>query len=218
MYALIYNNQIEVGPRDWLYSMFKDFLDEEGLDASELPRIAPSEPIVTTQWKILPVESIDIPSYDSLFEQLSGPFLTINEFNVTGYYDVVPDSIVSSKSKMKTIVTNNRYYGENKGTTFTFSDGQKVGIYTSREDRNIYLQAYQIIQEGDTIWFKFPNSIFRNVTKEELGQIVATGSSWIQNAFNWEQNKYNEIDSATTVEELKTIELNNPIWTDGNAS
>lgn len=218
MFALIHNNQIEVGPRQWLYSMFKEYLDDEGLDASALPRLAPTEPIKTDTWQLLPVEPIATPSYNALFEQLAGPFLTIGENSVTGYFDVVPVTVEFSKNKMKEIVTNNRYIGENQGTTFTFSDGQTVGIYTNREDRAIYLQAYQILAEGSTMTFKFPNAVFRAVTKSELGQIVDTGAAWIQAAFDWEEAKYAEIDAAQTIEELKTIELQNPAWVRENAS
>lgn len=218
MYALIHNNQIQVGPRQWLYSMFKDYMDEEELDSSALPRQAPTEPIITDTWKLLPVEPIAIPSYDPLFEQLAGPYLTIGETSVTGNFDVASVSLEFSKGKMKEIVTANRYIGENQGTTFTFADGQTVNIYTNREDRGTYLQAYQIVAEGSSISFKFPGAVFRTVTKAELGQIVDTGAAWIQAAFDWETTKYAAIDAAQTVEELKAIELQNPAWVKENAS
>jgi hypothetical protein len=81
------------------------------------------------------------------------------------------------------------------GVPFTFADGTNVTLYTTREDRNIYLQAYQIMEPGQSIVFKFEGAVFKSVTKDELGMIVATGAAHIQAAFDWEAQKYNEIDA-----------------------
>ena len=214
MYALIYNNQIEVGPRSWIRSAFKDFLQEQNLDSSELPNEAPSESIITPEWKLLLVEPYDVPQYDLFSQQLAGPFLTIGETSVTGYYDVAPIPIEAIKNKMKYEVAANRYYAETKGVFFTFADGVKVKINTNRNERSIYLETYLSMKEDSSVYFKFPNEIFRTLTKPELSQIIDECSTWVQSTFNWEMEKFIEIDSAQTVEQLKTIQLNNQAWVD----
>lgn len=210
MYGLVHNNKIQVGPRNWSYSFFNTYLTDNQLDASSLPRAAPNDAIITDDWSILPVSMSSEPSYDGKFEQLAGPFLTINETNITGYYTVQDLSVESCKSKLKTLVTNNRYAVETGELKFTFSDSQEVILYTEREDRSTYLDAYLIMGDEDTTTFKFKNAVFREVTKPELGMIVATGAQHIKNCFIWESEKHAEIDACTSIEELKLIELRHP--------
>lgn len=214
MFALIHNNKIQVGPRTWVYSFFREYLEENELDFSILPRVTPTgstEPVIGIGWKILPV-TIATPGYDSTYEQLEGPFYTIGESLITGTYNVLPTSLEHSKSVLRQKVTDHRYYGENKGTQFTFADNQTVTIYTNREDRGTYLQAYQLLPDGASIVFKFQGGIFRSVTKQELLSIVMTGVEWIQSAFEWEAAKIEEIDACVTAGELKLVQLTNPAW------
>jgi hypothetical protein len=189
--------------------MFKDYLDENNLDASALTRKYEG-PIITEQWKIIPVVDLVEPGYDDRFEQLSGPFLTINDDNITGFYNVVDQSISIAKSKLKTIVTDTRWRVETGKLTFTFADGETVQLFTSREDRVVYLDALLIMGDTDTVTFKFVDEKFRAVTKSELTQIVTTGSQHIKDCFRWEAEKHAEIDLCTTLDELKLINLTHP--------
>lgn len=210
MYALIHNNQIQVGPRQWSWSFFKDYLDEEGLDASQLPRVNPNTPIITAEWKIVPVTIDPMPAVDSPFEQLAGPFLTINDESVTGHYSTAPVAIESIKNTLKATVTANRYTAEIAGTKYTLTDGTEVTVLTNREERGTYVDAYNVLADGQSIVFKFPRSIFKNITKTELGQIVDAGAAYIRDVFVWESNKYTEIDTANDTAALKAIELRHP--------
>ncbi len=208
MYALIQNNQIKVGPRDWRYYFFKQYLDTNNLDSSSLPINEPKDKkVITSDWKIIPVTELDIPSYEQPFEQLAGPYWTLYDEYITGSYTVVDCPIDSIKNKLKETITNNRYNVEIGGCPFTFPDGTQVTLYTTREDRNVYLQAYQIMTEGQSIVFKFEGAVFKSVTKDELGMIVATGAAHIQTAFDWESQKYAEIDACNTIEELRAVNL-----------
>lgn len=208
-YALIHDEKIQVGPRSWNYNFFKKYLEEAGLNYDAVTISAPeNNMIITDEWRIIPVDDIPVPEINPNFEQPAGPFLTIYEDHVSGYYTVIPIEVEASKNKLKEIVTQNRYTAEVGGCNFTLNDGTEVTIYTTREDRNVYLQAYQIISEGQTITFKFPGAVFKAVDKEELGRIVQAGATHIQNAFNWEAAKYSEIDACTTLDELRLIDIN----------
>lgn len=210
MYALIHNNQIQVGPRQWSWSFFKDYLDEEGLDATALPRVNPNEPIITAEWKIVPVTIDALPAVDAPYEQLAGPFLTINADSVTGHYSTAPVAIESIKNTLKATVTANRYTAETAGTKYTLADNTEVTLLTNREDRGVYVDTLNTLADGDSVVFKFPGNVFKTITKVELAQIVAAGAAYVCDVFVWEANKYTEIDSATDVATLKTIELRHP--------
>lgn len=206
MFALIHNGSIKVGPRNWSYWIFRRYLEENGLSFIELTSTF-IEPIITTNWQIVEVTAIDTPAHNPLFEQLAGPFWQIHSNYVTGYYNVEDKEIELIKSHMKEIVAANRYEIEIQGIEHTFQDSTVVGIYTDREDRNVYLDALLIMGDTDVITFKFKNGVFKEVNKAELQAIVYTGSMHIKNLFGWESTKTAEIDSTTTIADLKLIDL-----------
>ena len=211
MYALIHNDKIQVGPRTWSYSFFKSYLEEEGLDYSALTRTAPEDnKIITDDWKIIPVTQIIEPGYDSPFEQLAGPYWDIQEEFITGTYDVVPNSLGMAQGIQKDKVTTTRYQIEIGGCPFTFADGTEVNLYTTREDRSVYIEALQILPDDESILFKFAGSIFKLVSKEELNNIVMTGAAHIQAAFVWESEKHTEIDACVDMDELRLVEIRHP--------
>lgn len=210
MYALIHNNQMEVGPRQWLWSAFKDYLDDNDLDSTSLPRKSPTEPIITNEWKILPVAYPDDPGHTYPFETLAGPFWTIGETLVTGVWNVIDITDINvAKGYFKGIVTNNRYAVEVGGFK-TNIQGIEVSIDTSRDGRQIYLDTYLAMNNTETINWKFAES-WIEVTKADMGQIVSKGKEHIQNCFTWEKDKWAEIDACTTRSEFESVELRHPL-------
>lgn len=215
MFALIHNNKIKVGPRNWLRPFFQEYIDKNNLNYS-LAFGEPTGPIITDTFKILKVTEISTPSVDSPFEQLAGPYWTIHDDHITGYYVTAPVEISAIKNILKATVTDKRYQVEVGGCEHTFADGQTVDIYTTREDRSVYVEALFVLPENSTITFKFKNENWRTLTKQELSDIVATGAAHVSGAFAWEKQKHDEIDVCTTVEELKAVELKHPNQLQGN--
>lgn len=210
MFALVQNDKIVFGPRTWSYSMFKTYFDDNNIDASALSREAPSSVIVTDTWKILPVTQLTEPSYNPLYEQLAGPYYTINADNITGYYDVVNKSPDMIKGHLKELVTANRYTYEVGDVTLDLG-GTDCTLFTSREDRTTYLDALMLIPDDVTTYnFKFKNGAFKAVNKAMLQLIVFTVTTRIQSAFDWESEKHAAIEACTTVEELQAIETRHP--------
>lgn len=205
MFGLVYENKIQVGPREWSYVFFKDYLIKNNLTYNQLPKQS-NNSVITDQWQILKVKELNIPNYDQLFEQLAGPYWTIHQDHITGYYDIMPVPLNSIKNTLKSIVAANRYQVEIAGIDFDL-DGTKVGVYTDRENRSVYLDALMIMADDELINFKFKNGIFKQVSKSQLTEIVKAGASHIKSAFDWEAEKITAIDSANSVDELKNIEL-----------
>jgi hypothetical protein len=211
LYALVHNNQIQVGPRSWNRGFFLDYLQEEDLDFSLLPRSQQTEAVITDDWRLLPVTDVDFPNLDGIYEQLVGPFWTIHEDHISGLYTKTDSELNGVKGVLKNTVASNRYSVEVGKLEYTFSDGQKVELYTAREERMIYLNTLQTLPDGMTVSFKFKNGIFRTgVTKTELQEIVSLGMMHIADSFEWEASKVSEIEAASTKEELKAIELKHP--------
>lgn len=211
-YALIYNNRIEVGPRNWNYYFFLEYLEDKNINTANLPRKAPTEAILTDTWKILPVTYITFPeNLDQIYEELVGPFWTIQEDHVTGVYSRKDKEIPHIHGTLKNIVAANRYAVETGKLEYTFSDGEIVEIFTEREERMIYLNTLSVLPDDETTPFKFRSGKFRvAVTKAELAEIVSLGMLHIRSAFEWEVAKVAEIESLNTVEDLKAVELCHP--------
>ena len=88
-----------------------------------------------------------------------------------------------------------------------------LGLLDNLKDlRRTFLlwKDYQIMTDGQSIMFKFEGAVFKSVTRDELGMIVATGAGHIQTAFDWESQKYAEIDVCETIEQLKLVDLTYP--------
>lgn len=209
MYALVYNDKIEVGPRTWSWPPFKSFLDDNLLDTSALPRTLPDGPIITDTWKILPVEEPSVPTIFFPYEQPAGPYWTIHEDHITGWYEASPIEIDRVKDHLKGQITANRYEVEVQGIKLTIQ-GHEVTIDTARGSRDIFFQTYLALGENDIINWKFPE-IWITLSKNDLGYIVQSGKDHIQSAFDWEKQKHLEIDAATTREDLEAIVLNHPL-------
>lgn len=211
-YALIHNNRIEVGPRNWNYYFFLEYLEEQNINTANLPKKAPAEAIITDTWKILPVTEVVWPEeFDQNFEEPVGPFWTVHEDHVSGVYSKKDKNIAHIQGNLKNIVAANRYAVEIGKLEYTFSDGETVEIFTEREERMIYLNTLSVLPDNETTPFKFRGGKFRAaVTKVELAEIVTLGMIHIRSAFEWEVAKVAEIESLTTVEELKAVELRHP--------
>ena len=208
-YALIHNNQIQVGPRNWNYYFFLEYLEDEGVNSTNLPRAAPAAAVITDDWKILPVMDATWPTeFDSTFEEPIGPFWAIHEDHITGVYNKKDGDLDAIRGILKNKVASNRYLVEVGNLEYTFADGVTVGLFTEREERNIYPQTLNVLPDGETTPFKFRDGQFRtNVSKAELAAIVMLGMIHIRSAFEWEVMKVAEIDGASTIETLKAIEL-----------
>lgn len=204
-YALIDKNQIQVGPRDWHYGFFYQYLADNQVDTSLLPLQEPTEPLqITKDIKVLPVEEPTTPAHNALTEQLAGPFLTITDTKVTGYYDVVDRPLDAAKNDLKAKVATMRYNKEVGGTKLTIQK-QEVSVDTDRNGRNIWFQALMLLPEGSTQKFKFPEG-WLDLTKADIGTIVAAIMKHVQDAFDWESSEVELIEVATTKEDVEGIQ------------
>jgi hypothetical protein len=145
-------------------------------------------------------------------ETWSGPHVSYfndeDEYQAILTWSKVDKPISQIKSEMKEQITKERYNRENSGVKITIQ-GIEVTCDTSRGNRDIFLQKYIMMGENDVVNWKFPES-WLNLTKPELGAVVTAGAGYIQDQFNWELSKHTEIDSLTTIEDLKTYDLEIP--------
>jgi len=211
MYGLIHEDKIKVGPRSWKYAFFRGYLEEHSLDPSALPTNEPMIGIYGDGWKLLPVTQMEVPQIDSRFEMNIGPYWTIQEVSITGSYTKKDKPIEMIKGGLKGEVANNRYQFEVSDLEYTFDDDQKVSLFTSREERNVYINTYITMTDVETASFKFKNGMFKSgLTKDDVLNVAYAIKARVKSAFDWETEKVAEIDACTTINQLKSIEVRHP--------
>ena len=210
-YGLTHNDRIQVGPRDWNYWFFRDYIDRKGLDPQALPTVAPSAAVITDTWRLLPVTNVETPDINTTFERLVGPTWTILADSITGAYTSEDRPLDEIRGELKNRAAANRYDVETGELTFTFPDSEQVTLFTDRQERNVYLQTLQVFPTGETVPFKFRNGVIRpSVTQSELADIVAAVVGHVRAAFEWERDKAIEIDDAVDIPALQAIEIRHP--------
>jgi len=204
MFVIVYENQVVLGPMRWNQFRFENFLAEEyeittTLSSSNIDQVV----IVDDNCKIMPVQGTDNPEFNPTIEMLHGPFWEFTDTVAISSYQVEPLPVDAVKNMLKERASIERYKREISGTTVTIQDTQ-VSLATDRDSRNIFNTTYLLAT--DPVNWKFPEG-WLTVTKEELGSAVTAINSYVQQQFTWESNKVSEIEAATTLEQLASIEI-----------
>jgi hypothetical protein len=208
MYAVVYKDRVIVGPMNWNRAIFQGALERQKI-ATQLPRVAPEQlpHIVNPDAKIMMVEEVR-PTMNPRVEYYYGPTWTITDSKAIANYDVVDSPIEAARMNFKTQAADERYRKEIKGVTVDVQ-GASVTVDTARDARNIFIQKYSLMADGDVVNWKFPEA-WLTLTKAELGSVIAAGAAHIQSCFDWEKSISDQIDAATTKAELIAIEIVEP--------
>lgn len=207
LYTLLKNERIVTGPRDWNPKYFEYFLQQECGVQTTLPE----EPIVEKLIfngiiKLVPTLQEDNPEINPLFEVLAGPNFKFDDSgNFVSYYIAQELSLDTAKNNLKQIISNNRWTKETTSINRNINEKQ-ITIYTDRGSRTAYTQALILATDDYSALWKFPEGFFL-LNKSDLQLVVDEVVAYVQTCFDWEANKTNEINSKTTIEELKQIIL-----------
>jgi hypothetical protein len=188
--------------------MFEGALEKLNIP-SFLPRSDPETvPVTVDNDTYVTGCQIIIPDYDVRTETYYGPFWDFsNDKLAIGTYAVKTKQIWEIQDWLRQQASSNRYAVEIGGTKTTIQ-GLQVSLDTSREGRAIFLQKYSLMGDTDVVNWKFPEG-WVTLTKQELAQCIDAGAAHIQATFDWEKSKDEEISGASTVDELKQIDISN---------
>ena len=205
-YVLVHNGFVINGPREWNYRSFESSLEEECEIAYKLPMSKNDEEIIEidANTKIYDAELV-YPSYNSKIEYPHGPFWDFSSGKAIGTFQVLPTPIDLIKNTLKARVAEIRWRKEIAGM-ITNVQGTDVFVDTSREMRDVFVQKYILINDNETVQWKFKSGWF-TLTKTEINYIAVAIANHIQTQFDWEIAKNAEIDACTTAQELDAINL-----------
>lgn len=197
-YALVHNNQIKVGPREYHSGFFQNYLNSINLNL-EVPYSEPTNGSIclNDEIYIVPVENVPIPNYHPITEQLSGPFYNVNTTSITGVYGIADVELDAAKNSLKQLITNLRYQKENTIIKVTIQNTE-VSVKTYRGlDRDFFIQSYLLMGDNDTKLVKFPiENVWLTLSKADFGAIVTEINTVVQNAFDWENQQIQIIESS----------------------
>lgn len=206
MYVVTYKNKVVLSNTTWSKSFIeKSFLIRFRVKIDDVPYSQPDLPYtINDEIKIFPAEEIK-PDFDYMIEYLEGPNWVIESDVAYANYTKKDLPIESARQHFRNLAMNERYKKEISGVNYEI-DGTSVWIDTTREGRQIYIHQLLLMNEDQSINWKF-NTGWKTLTKPELESIVLIGRQHVQDAFDWEKSINSMIDDAQTKEELLEIQI-----------
>lgn len=233
-YILVENRQIvHLGPFAWnKYRMLQSELDDLEV-VFTVPLIEQGYIRINDNFEIFPITDIVSPELDPNFDQPIGPTWEFHVDAATATYNKTDKPLDEVRATIKSIAAAIRYGKEAAGTkviivpevtgevsvpklneetgemeevteTTVITPAVEVTADTSRDGRAIFVQVYSTLPDGGSVDWKFPEG-WMNITKEQLGLIIAGGFTYIQEQFAWEKDIGDRADAAGTMDELKAI-------------
>lgn len=212
MYALIHDSQLVLGPMGYNYRMINSDLEELEIEERVSPRDYERVPFqINENTYVLPVIQI-IPPHDSRFQVVGNFEWNIIKENdipvrVEMIYEINDKTLDQIKEEYKKQVSPIRKEKENTNIQLTIND-TVVTVITSKEERLIYLN--KLFSYTEPINFKFTGGVWALLTKADMEYIIQEIDKKVQESFDWEHFKIQEIDSCTTGEEVYNVILVEP--------
>lgn len=199
MFVIVHNNSVVLGPMPWRKRFFESTLADDLEIEVSLPSSNEGVYIVDANTKIMPAVYTEEP-ITSYTKKLDGPFWTFTETLATGSFVAVDKNIEHMRSDLKQLVADIRWSKETGGIKVAFG-GVDYSIDTSRDGRNIFMQAAQL--GANTTW-KF-NEGWVALTVADLQTIVQAVFTHVQLCFAEEAALVAQIEAATSIDQLATI-------------
>ena len=210
MYALINGQELLLGPIGFNVRMINSELEE--LELPERFRVSSSDyqniPLsITNEVKILPARNQQ-PEFDPKYEYLYGPVHEIKEDEVVFNYWKADRTLEDIKAVYKLRVKPERQLRENTSINVTVNSTE-VEVSTDRENR-LALTSKVVSGEGP-FNFKFDNGVWVEVSKVDLQTIISAIDAKVQEAYDWELAKLQEINACETKEAVYEVEITPPV-------
>lgn len=206
MHAIIINGEVTFNPRMYHKTHFEQHLVSQGIIV-QLPFTIDGVYDASNTVHIVPATILPLPSYNPRIQYLSDVEWHILVDRVEGHVNVLDRDLADAKKEMKQILASNRYSKECTPIQHVVQ-GQTVTIETIRDDRHIWFQSLMLLGENEVQPFKFPvEQIWIVLTKSDIQSIVAAIRSHVQSCFNQEAIIAAQIDAASTLSDLITINI-----------
>lgn len=212
MYALVHDTQLILGPIQWNYRLINGDLEDLEIEKRVSPRDYENVPIhIDEKTSVVPAVQI-IPEYDPRFSGVGNFTWEIIRENdiplrVEMTYTIGHKTLDQIKEEYKALVSPIRKEKENTYIDVVLN-GVTVSVFTGKEER-LSLVSKLVASPGPHN-FKFNNDVWLQITTTELEYIIHQIDLKVQEAFDWELSKLQEINACTTGEEVYNVILKEP--------
>ena len=205
MYALVNGQELLLGPIAFNYRMINSVLEEDlEVDFRVTSQDYQNVPLhFTEDIKILPARN-EVPEFDPRFQSASQTSHTISDDEVVFVYTVEDKTLEKIKGEYKAGVKPERQRRENTTVGVTINNST-ITVSTDRENRLALVAKY--IAGPGLHNFKFDNGTWLETTTEDLQSIIQAVDTKVQEAFDWELAKIQEIDACETKEAVYAVEI-----------
>jgi hypothetical protein len=210
MWILVYNNQIQLGPREYNRWIFQDWITENLGIIISLPQqpLGNNPVIIDENTRIIVVFFAPQPDFNPRIQQLAGPFITLSYDYADATWQVADQDIDVVKSTMLSQLANNRYNQEIAGVTVVLQE-QSLWVSSDRVTRQVWLNALQLGLTSQT--WKFNNNTWLTLDNQEIQAVVSALAAHVEQAFAWEKTIHDQIVSAGDLATLANIDINWPV-------
>ena len=205
--ALIHNNSLELGPMGFNVRMINSELEELEVEERISPQSYTNIPIHFSDGltHLVLIEKV-VPENDPKYHNVGNFTWEIIKENdipvkVLLTYPIADKTLEEVKTLRKSEVSPYRREKENTIITLTIN-GTAVEVSTSREER--VLLASKLAASPGPHNFKFKNT-WLEITTAELQTIVSEIDVKVQEAFDWELTKLQEIDACLTIDDVYDV-------------
>ena len=207
MYALIHNSQLILGPIQWNYRLINGELEDLEIDARVSPRDYENVPFTFDEnTYLIPAVQI-IPEYDGRFQSVGNFDWEIIQENdvpvrVEMTYPISNKTLDQIKQEYKSQLPDIRRQKETQIIDVTLGE-TTVQVSTSREERVSFVS--KLVSSPGPHNFKFENDVWLQITTTELEYVISQIDAKVQEAFDWEYSKVQEIDACETGEDVYNV-------------
>ena len=143
---------------------------------------------------------------NSIFEDNDYIEWNLNVWPIEGTYQLVDRPIEVAKDRLTGFVSEIRTEKETSGVDITIQNNT-VKTFTGPVARLNILQKLNQLENDETTLYKFMNNEWLTINRNELESINLAVQQYNDSLDAWEQNINNQIKNATTVNQLKSIEV-----------
>jgi hypothetical protein len=207
--ALIYNNELILGPIGYNVRMINSELEDLELEDRIGPRDYERIPIHFSDelTHIIPIEK-NIPNHDNKYHNIGNFEWTIVEednipIKLRLNYPIYDKTLEEVKELRRKEISPIRKEKEKGFISLTVSD-VLIEVSTSREER--ILLTTKLTSSPGTHNYKFGNT-WVQITEEQLKYIISEVDKFIQSLYDWEIDKNNEINLCQTIDDVYNVEI-----------
>lgn len=208
MYALVNNQELLLGPIGFNVRLINSELEDLELSYRIGPQDYTNVPIsITSEVKLLPAV-LNTPLYDGRFETLTSFEHEIQETQVVFTQYVSQKPLDQIKEERKAEVSIERKRLENTIINIDL-EGEPVTVSTAKEERVFYATKLATAS-SDVYNFKFADNSWRSISSVQLAYVLNKIDEFVQELFDWELGKLQEIDACITKEDVYSVEIITP--------